>query len=567
VIAYVHCPNNFSYVQGFLVMKIVFIRIMVILSFLFTSSFVIAEENSSPTLVEVSEKKEEKAKIIEQLSEEATKGPYDEFNRMTPQSSLLNLAQSLKQKDLDRAINYLDIRNLPFTTEEYDSPQLARKLGIVGKQAMNIDVTAMSNESGGHSDDGLPSYRDRITTMKTQNGSVDILMQRVPRGDGVFIWKIANVTVAQIPTLYDEFGYGEIGDTLSEIFPDYVFLGMEIWQLVMLVGIFLIAFIISYAITFPIIKILQIKNILAEHRIQKFLVGPIRFLIAVLILRALFDTIAPSLVARALFEAQTLLIISVAWIAIGLIGFIVSRLADRMKRNGQTDAVVLLKPAATSLKLIIILIALLTWFDNLGYELTALIAGLGVGGVAVALASQKSLENLIGSITIYAAQPVKVGDLCQFGTTVGKVEEIGLRSTQLRTLSRTVVHIPNALFSNNSIENLTQRDKIQYRCRLKLSYNVTPTQIRAVLARIRDLITQDEHIDSGDSRVRFVEFGEYAQELELYIFITTTNFTQYLEYREDINLAIVDIIDQEGVKLIVPVNTVQLERTLDIQTV
>jgi MscS family membrane protein len=548
-------------------MKIVFIRIMVILSFLFTSSFVIAEENSSPTLVEVSEKKEEKAKIIEQLSEEATKGPYDEFNRMTPQSSLLNLAQSLKQKDLDRAINYLDIRNLPFTTEEYDSPQLARKLGIVGKQAMNIDVTAMSNESGGHSDDGLPSYRDRITTMKTQNGSVDILMQRVPRGDGVFIWKIANVTVAQIPTLYDEFGYGEIGDTLSEIFPDYVFLGMEIWQLVMLVGIFLIAFIISYAITFPIIKILQIKNILAEHRIQKFLVGPIRFLIAVLILRALFDTIAPSLVARALFEAQTLLIISVAWIAIGLIGFIVSRLADRMKRNGQTDAVVLLKPAATSLKLIIILIALLTWFDNLGYELTALIAGLGVGGVAVALASQKSLENLIGSITIYAAQPVKVGDLCQFGTTVGKVEEIGLRSTQLRTLSRTVVHIPNALFSNNSIENLTQRDKIQYRCRLKLSYNVTPTQIRAVLARIRDLITQDEHIDSGDSRVRFVEFGEYAQELELYIFITTTNFTQYLEYREDINLAIVDIIDQEGVKLIVPVNTVQLERTLDIQTV
>lgn len=548
-------------------MKIFFINCLIILVTLFVPSYIIADDEVTPSLVEVSEKKEVQAKIIEELKEEPTKGPYDEFNRITPRSSLLNLAKSLKQKDLDRAINYLDFRNLPFTTEEYDSPQLTRKLGIIGKRAMNIDLTAISNEPEGNQDDGLPSYRDRITTLDTKNGRIDILMQRVPRRDGVFIWKIANVTVAQIPRLYDEFGYGEIGDKLSTLFPPYVLLGLEIWQLVMLAGIFIISFIISYVITYPIVKILQFKQMLTEHRIQKFLVGPIRFLIAVLILRALFDTIAPSLVARAAFEAQTLLILAMAWIVLGLIGFTISRLADRMKRNGQTDAVVLLKPAATGLKILTILIALLTWFDNLGYELTALLAGLGVGGIAVAMASQKSLENLIGSITIYAAQPVKVGDLCQFGTILGIVEEIGLRSTQLRTLSRTVVHIPNALFSSNSIENLTQRDKIQYRCHLKLSYDVTPTQMRAVLARIRELIAQHEHIDAEASRVRFTEFGDYAQELELYLFITTTDFAQYLEYREDINLSIVDLLDQEGVKLIVPVNTVQLEKTSDIQTV
>ena len=548
-------------------MKMFFINILIIIATLIIPSYVIADDEEAPTLVEITEKQAEREKIIEELDEDSAAGPYDEFNRITPRSSILNLARSLKQNDYAHAINYLDLRNLPFTTEEFNSPDLARKLGIIGKRAMNIDLSAISNEPEGNRDDGLPNYRDRITTIETQNGPVEILMQRVPRKDGVFIWKIANVTVAQIPKLYDEFGHGAIGDKLSQIFPNYVILGFEIWQIAMMIGLLLIAIIISYAITFPIIKILQYKNILAEHRIQKFLVGPLRFLIVILIFRALFDTIAPSLVARAIFGAGSLLIFAIAWIIIGIIGFAVSRFAERMIRNGQTDAVVLLKPAGTTLKLITILIATLTWLDNIGYELTALIAGLGVGGLAVALASQKSLENLIGSITIYAAQPVKVGDFCKFDTTFGIVEEIGLRSTQLRTLSRTIVHIPNSLFAHGLIENLTQRDKIQYRCHLKLSYDVTPTQMRSVLAKIREFIAQNEHIDDENSRVRFVEFGEYAQELELYIFITTTDFAQYLEYREDINLSIVDILDQESIKLIVPVNTVQLEKASDIPTV
>ena len=124
------------------------------------------------------------------------------------------------------------------------------------------------------------------------------------------------------------------------------------------------------------------------------------------------------------------------------------------------------------------MIAIVSWMDNLGYEVTTILAGLGVGGVAVALAAQKSLENLIGSITIYTSQPVHVGDFCKFGETLGTVEEIGLRATQLRTLGRTMVHIPNALFASGAIENLTQRDKILYRTRLRLSYHDTPEQVR-----------------------------------------------------------------------------------------
>ncbi len=519
---------------------------------------------AAPTIKDLAEKQQAEEEVFKKLVEAPVAGPYDEYNRSTPRSSLIALALAVKEKDYARAVNYLDLRNLPFSLgEQLDGEQLVRKLIIVAKRAMVIDFEEMSDDPLGHKDDGLPSYRDRITTLKTKTGPVDILMQRVPRDDGVYVWKISNATVAKIPELDKEFGYGIIGNKLSHIFPHYVVWGLEVWQLVILLGLLLVGYLIAFVVTFVIVSLLQRNKRFNRQRLQKFIAGPLRFLIMVLIFRAGFDMIAPSLSARALFEAKTMLILAIYWVMLGVIDVIMSRLADRMKRNGQHDAVVLLKPASTGVKIIVAVLAVISWMDNLGYEVTTILAGLGVGGVAVALAAQKSLENLIGSITIYASQPVHVGDFCKFGDTLGVVEEIGLRATQLRTLSRTVVHIPNAMFASGKIENLTQRDKILYRTRLRLSYNDTPDQVKQVLAKLRELIEQQAFIDEENSRVRFLEFGEYAQELELYVYIKTQDFIEYLEYREEINLQINEIIESAGAHLTVPVKNISLTKTAE----
>ena len=520
---------------------------------------------AAPTLKALAEKQDAEEEILKKLAEAPVSGPYDEYNRSTPRSSLIALALAVRENDYERAVNYLDLRNLPFSLEdELNGQDLVRKLVIVAKRAMTFDFEELSDDPLGHKDDGLPSFRDRVTTLKTKNGPVDILMQRVPRGDGEFVWKISNATVAMIPALDAEFGYGLIGNKLSTIFPHYMIFGFEVWQLVMLMGLLLTGYLIAFIVTFVIVKISQINQRFNKQRLLKFVVGPLRLLITVLFFRATFDMIAPSLVARALFEARTFLIIALLWVMLGVIDLIMCRLADRMQRNGQQDAVVLLKPASTGIKLIIIFMAVVSWMDNLGYQVTTILAGLGVGGVAVALAAQKSLENLIGSITIYMSQPVHVGDFCKFGDTFGTVEEIGLRATQLRTLARTVVHVPNAMFASGTIENLTQRDKILYRTRLRLSYNDRPEQVKQVLAKIRELIDLDEFIDEENSRIRFLEFGEYAQELELYVYIKTRDFVEYLEHREDINLQINDIVESAGAKLTVPVKTIGLTQSSEL---
>jgi len=522
---------------------------------------------AAPTLKELAEKRKEEEETLKKLAEAPVSGPYDEYNRSTPRSSLIAFILAAKNEDFERAANYLDLRNLAFSEDiegEVDGVELVKKLLIVGKRAMKVDLEELSDDPKGHLDDGLPSYRDRITTMKTKEGPVDILMQRVPRGDGTYIWKISNATVSLIPELDAEFGYGLIGNRLSEIFPHYIIYGFEVWQIVMMIALLVIGYIVAFVVTFIAVKFLHLFDYFKVERLQKFIVGPLRFLITIMFFRATFDLIAPSLTARAIFEAKTFLIIALLWIMIGVVDLVMNRFADRMRRNGQHDAVVLLRPAATGIKLIIIVMAVVSWMDNLGYQVTTILAGLGVGGVAVALAAQKSLENLIGSITIYSSQPVRVGDFCKFGETLGTVEEIGLRATQLRTLGRTVVHVPNALFSSGAIENLTQRDKILYRTRLHLSYDDTPEQIRQVLAKVRELINEDEFVDEENSRIRFLEFGEYAQELELYIYIKTKDFAEYLEHREDINLRINDIIESAGAHLTVPVKNIKLNQPSEL---
>ena len=514
--------------------------------------------DDTPTLKEITEK-ENVEKVAEELKTKALKGPYDEFGRSTPRSSTVGLAKALTEKDFETAVQYMDLRNLPFTVNEHNGTELARKLLIVADRSMIIDYEAISDEPEGHLDDSLPRYRDRITTIKSSEGIVDILMQRIPRDDGVFIWKLSNATVATIPMLDKEFGYGPIGDRLSLIFPHYHFLGLEMWQWLMILILILAGYLFAYVVTWTLFKIIQLIWKARLQRAEKFVNGPLRILIMVLFFRATFDTIAPSLVAKAIFEARTFLIIAVVLVLLGFIDLIVYRIAKRMRKQGQADAVLLLRPATTAIKLTLIFICVISWLDNLGYEVTTLLAGLGVGGIAVAFAAQRTLENLIGSITIYSSQPVHVGDFCKFGDTLGIVKEIGLRATQLRTLERTVVHIPNARFSTDIIENLTQRDKILYRTRLRLSLQATSNQMQDVLKGIRELIERNEKIDEESSRVRFLEFGEYAQEIELYVYIKTRDFAEYLQYREDINLSIKDIIETSGTQLVVPANTTYFE--------
>jgi MscS family membrane protein len=231
-----------------------------------------------------------------------------------------------------------------------------------------------------------------------------------------------------------------------------------------------------------------------------------------------------------------------------------------LEANGQSQAVQLLPPGRKTLKALIFVMALLVTLDNFGFNVTALLAGLGVGGIAVALAAQKTLENFFGGITIYADRPVRVGDFCRFGDKIGTVEEIGLRSTRVRTLDRTVVSVPNAEFSSLQLENFSKRDRIWYHPSIGLRYETTPDQLRFVLVEIRRMLYAHPKVDPDPARIRFESFGAYSLNLEIFAYVSVTDYGEFLEVAEDLNLRIMDIVEQAGTGFAFPSQTTYLEQ-------
>ena len=193
--------------------------------------------------------------------------------------------------------------------------------------------------------------------------------------------------------------------------------------------------------------------------------------------------------------------------------------------------------------------------DSMGISVAPLIAGLGVGGLAVALAAQHTVENFIAGLVLFADKPVRIGDSCQFGDNRGTVEQIGLRSTRIRGIDRTVVSIPNSEFAKLRLVNYTQRDKILLKTVLGLRYETTADQLRHVLAALRQLLTGHPRIDAESVRVRFTGYGAYSLDIEVFALAETNDWATFLAIQEDVLLEVMDVVTASGCGFAFPSQT------------
>jgi MscS family membrane protein len=193
--------------------------------------------------------------------------------------------------------------------------------------------------------------------------------------------------------------------------------------------------------------------------------------------------------------------------------------------------------------------------DSMGISVAPLIAGLGVGGLAVALAAQHTVENFIAGLVLYADKPVRIGENCQFGEHQGTVEQIGLRSTRIRGSDRTVVSIPNSEFAKLRLVNYTRRDKIPLKTVLGLRYETTADQLRHVLAALRQLLTRHPQIHAESVRVRFTGYGAYSLDVEVFALAETNDWATFLAIQEDVLLEVMDVVTGSGCGFAFPSQT------------
>jgi MscS family membrane protein len=241
--------------------------------------------------------------------------------------------------------------------------------------------------------------------------------------------------------------------------------------------------------------------------------------------------------------------------AIGVSGSIASTSRWSMTHPMSAALVPLLSRIA---RLALFMIGVIVLLSELGVPVTSLLAGLGLGGLAVALAAQKTVENLIGAISIGADQPFMEGDFVKIEDFVGTVERVGLRSTRFRTLDRTLITIPNGKLAEMRVESFTARDRFRFATKLQLVYETQPEQLRAVLANVEKLLRDHPKIWSQSITVRLVGINPPSLDIDLMAWFAVPDWDTFQLVRQEVLIEILRVVQKAGSSLAFPVQTLRV---------
>jgi MscS family membrane protein len=490
----------------------------------------------------------------------AASAAADVYGRTTPQSSVFNFLEACRAGDFRKASRYLDLRDRKPEDREKNGPMLARQLAQILDHDSQFDLADLSNDPAGDDNDPSPPGFNQLDAVVGNNTKVVLLLERITTRSGSHVWVISADSLKKIPALAAQATETPTEKRLPTTLVTTTFLDTPLWQWLLYLLVIAALAAASGLLSRLILAILGLvfrrfpSSVAADS--ANGLLGPLRLLVAIGLFRAALELIGGSVLLRLYFgRAMTLLLfVGVAWLSGSILDGVSERVRARLDPEHRGVSHSILPLLRMLLKIGFFVLAVLATLTSWGYNTTTLLAGLGVGGLAVALAAQKTLENFFGGISVITDRPVLVGDACRFGTQGGVVEEIGLRSTRIRTDERTVLSVPNAQFSTLVLENLSARDRFLFRQTLRLRRDASAAQIRAVVEGIAQLFDANPKVDPGALPVRFVALGEYAHRLDIVAYVKTRVENEFLAIQAELLVSILAVIEAAGTSLAVPVS-------------
>jgi MscS family membrane protein len=253
-----------------------------------------------------------------------------------------------------------------------------------------------------------------------------------------------------------------------------------------------------------------------------------------------------------------LTVITVMWMVFRGIDVVQLILEQRSWAIDRPSSRSLIAIAARFAKVFVLILTLIAGLAALGVSVGSLLAGLGIGGLAIALAAQKTVENLFGTLSIGVDQPMREGDFVKLYDFVGTVEQIGLRSTRIRTLDRTVITVPNGELASQRVESYTARDRFRLACTIGVAYGTTAEQLRGVLADLEGILRGHTKIWPDAVVVRFKEFAESSLAIEIMAWFQVADWGEFQLVRQDVLIAFMEAIERRGTSIAFPTRTLHL---------
>ncbi|PYV53077.1 MAG: hypothetical protein DMG91_17945 [Acidobacteria bacterium] len=485
----------------------------------------------------------------------------DPLGRETPSGSLYGFLQAAQAGNNATAAQYLQ---LSATRRQSQGEDIASRLKVVIDRGFSGNLRNISNKPEGTPQDGVPFDRQHVGALIAGDVEAELTLVRVPDPSGARIWLISADTLARVPELYDQVQAAQVQMHLPAVLIKNELLGLPYWQwLAMIIGLPIAAL-----IGWLLLKLLRIPRVLwarrRDHRLRDWSNAsrPLWLLLAVISHSIIVRRIRLPLLQRHYYQqvAGVFFVIAVTWLAWCILRQVMRRGRERAIMSGRMGTGSLMLLGERILKAALVIVGVFAVLSTLGFNMSTALAGLGIGGIAIAFAAQKTLENLFGGVSVLGDEAIRVGETCRFGDRIGTVEDISLRSTRIRTPERTELSIPNGSLATMNIENFSRRDKVLFNTNIRVRLETSPDQVRYLLAEVRKLLYEHPKVETEGARIRFVGFEEGALTLEIFSYILTRDFADFLAIREDLLLRIMDIIESSGTELAFPSRTLYLGR-------
>ena len=340
--------------------------------------------------------------------------------------------------------------------------------------------------------------------------------------------------------------------------------GLAYWQWIGIAVAFVIAFIAGRVLSRAVLWIGHRVVTRTESKLDDEALGrlnrPVRFLGKVLAGGAVLPLLELSDRAHDVIRNILLAAIGVGimWSAAAVIDVVVTRLqaAEWAKKQPASRSLLLL--GGRVLKVLLLIIASITLLSSFGLPVGSLIAGVGIGGIALAFGAQKTVENLFGAFALGIDQPLREGDFVNIDNTMGTVESIGLRSTRIRTLDRTIVSIPNGRLADSKIETFGERDRIRLHALLTLVYATTAVQLRDVIANLERVLREHPDTYKEEIVVRFRQLGASSLDIEVMTWFNGTDFAKFRDWRQEMLIAFIEVVERAGTAFAFPTQTLHV---------
>ncbi len=492
----------------------------------------------------------------------------DPLNRTTPSGTVLGFLQAAQDGNNSIAAQYLQ---MSASRRQSEGEQMAIKLKYVMDHAFAGSLKSLSTSPEGTPQDGVPLGRQKLGTMAAGDVEADLELVRVIDPSAGKIWLFSSDTLAKVPDLYDQSEARQVAHRfVPNVLAKHELLGMPLWQwLGLLVGV-----LVAIPVGWLALILFEIPlHLWARRRGHLDLInwrsvsGPGWLVTATLVHRILTSYLGmPLLMRHYYFEVTSVaLIIGATWIFWRVVRWSLRQVRNRALARGHVGTGSLMLLGERLVKAVIFIAGALAVFTSLGFNMTTALAGLGIGGLAIGFGAQKTIENLFGGVSVLGDEVIRVGDVCRFGDKTGTVEDIGLRSTRIRTDERTLVAIPNGTVATINVENFSRRDKILLKTNLNVRPETKADHLRFILAELRRLLYSHPKVETSSVRVRLTDVAGTSHTMEVVSYILTQDYNEYAAVREDLLLRMMDIVDDAGSGLAAPAQTLYLGRATGLE--